>query len=195
MANEASIKRTREALAKNGIYVFLVDDKDKAKEKIMELIPSHSEVMTMTSVTLEDIGIPSLIKKSPEFISIRNKLMEEDIEEMEKRRLWAAHEWVIGSVHAITEDGQVVIASATGSQLPSYAYGASNVIWVVGIQKIVKNLDEAMKRIYEYVFPLENERALKVYGMKSWVNKLLIINKEAIPGRIHIIFVREKLGF
>lgn len=87
MANEASIKRTREALAKNGIYVFLVDDKDKAKEKIMELIPSHSEVMTMTSVTLEDIGIPSLIKKSPEFISIRNKLMEEDIEEMEKRRL------------------------------------------------------------------------------------------------------------
>lgn len=95
----------------------------------------------------------------------------------------------------MTEDGQVVIASATGSQLPSYAYGASNVIWVVGTQKIVKNLDEAMKRVYEYVFPLEKERAMKVAGMKSSVNKILLINKEATPGRIHIIFVQEKLGF
>lgn len=195
LANEASIKKTIEALVSNGIHAFLVNNKDEARGKIVELIPHHSEIMTMTSVTLEETGINSLIKESPEFISMREKLTKGGMEEMEKRRLWAAHEWVIGSVHAVTEDGQVMIASATGSQLPSYAYGASNVIWVIGTQKIVKDLDEAMKRLYEYVFPLENERAMKAYGMKSWVNKILLINKEVTPGRIHIIFVQEKLGF
>ena len=97
-------------------------------------------------------------------------------------------------MHAVTEDGKVIIASATGSQLPAYAYGSSHVIWVVGSQKIVKDLDEGMKRVYEYVLPLENERAKKAYGGSS-INKLLIFNKEGTAGRITMIIVKEKLGF
>jgi len=89
----------------------------------------------------------------------------------------------------------VMIASATGSQLPAYVYGSSHVIWIVGSQKIVKDMEEGLKRIYEYVFPLENERAMKAYGMGSGVNKLLIVNKEVSLGRITIIIVKEKLGF
>lgn len=195
LASEESIKKTIEALASNGIHALLVDNKDAAREKVIALIPDHNEVMTMSSVTLEETGINAFVKESKEIISVRDKLTKGGLEDMEKRRLGAAHEWVIGSVHAVTEDGHVLIASASGSQLPSYAYGASNVIWVVGTQKIVKNLDEAMERIYQYVFPLENARAMKAYGMNSSVNKILLVNKEATPGRIHIIFVKEKLGF
>jgi hypothetical protein len=86
--------------------------------------------------------------------------------------------------------------SNTGSQLPAYVYGADKVIFIVGTQKIVKNLDEAMKRVYEYVLPLESERAKKAYGVPgSFISKVLLINREMNPERIHLIFVNEKLGF
>ena len=112
------------------------------------------------------------------------------------KKTGAAPEYCIGSVHAVTQDGKVFIASNTGSQLPSYAYGSANVIWVVGTQKIVKDFDEANERIYKYTLPLESERARKAYGVPgSAVNKMLIVNKEVAPGRITIIFVNEKLGF
>jgi hypothetical protein len=116
---------------------------------------------------------------------------------VEMRRLGAAPEWTIGSVHAVTEDGNIVIASNTGSQLPAYAYGAGHVVWVVGAQKVVKNLDEAMKRIYEYVLPLESERANKAYSMThgSFVSKMLIVNREVQSNRISMIIVKENLGF
>ncbi len=103
---------------------------------------------------------------------------------------------MVGSVHAVTENGQVVVASNTGSQLPAYAYGSQNVIWVVGTQKIVSDLDAAFNRINEYVLPLEADRARKAYGVEgSNVSKLLILNKEINPNRIKLIFVNENLGF
>ena len=93
-------------------------------------------------------------------------------------------------------DGKVLIASNTGSQLPAYAYGASKVIWIVGTQKIVNDLEDGMKRIYEYTLPLESERAQKAYGVAgSAVSKLLIVNQEVTPGRITIIFVPENIGY
>ena len=122
--------------------------------------------------------------------------MDRNTQGLEMQRLGAAPEFVIGSVHAVTQDGKVMIASNSGSQLPAHAYGSSNVIWVVGIQKIVKNIDEGFKRIYEHSLPLESERARKAYNMPgSFVSKILIINKEIKPGRITIIFVPEILGF
>jgi hypothetical protein len=108
----------------------------------------------------------------------------------------AAPEYVVGNVHAVTQDGKIIVASNSGSQLPAYTYGSSKVIWVVGTQKITKNLDSGMKRIYEYVFPLESERAHKAYGVpKSFVSKLFILNKEQTPTRITIILVQESLDF
>ncbi|MBI3342389.1 LUD domain-containing protein, partial [Candidatus Curtissbacteria bacterium] len=114
----------------------------------------------------------------------------------EMQKLGAAPKWSVGSVNAVTEDGKVLIASNTGSQLSGYVYGSQHVVFVVGAQKLVKNLDVAMERIYEYVLPLESERAKKAYGMPgSFVSKLLIINKEVRPGRVRLIFIKEALGF
>ena len=106
----------------------------------------------------------------------------------------ASPEYVIGSVHAITHQGQVLIASGSGSQLAGYAFGASHVIWVVGAQKIVSNLDEGFRRIWEYSYPLENERMQALYGTGSFPAKILSIEMD-MPGRISILLVKEVLGF
>ena len=197
LATDESINKVRDALMQNGVEVFVSENGAEAKEKVLQIIPEGAETMNMTSVTLESIGIAKEINESGKYNSVRNKLMSMNREPqgIEMQKLGAAPEWAIGSVHAVTEDGKVMIASTTGSQLPAYAYGSAHVIWVVVSQKIVKNLDEGMERIKEYVFPLENERAEKAYGRGSSINKLLILNKEGATGRITIIIVKEKLGF
>jgi len=113
---------------------------------------------------------------------------------VEMRRVGSGSDWTVGSVHAVTEDGQVVVASATGSQLPNYVYGASNVIWVVGSQKIVPNLSDAFDRIETHTFKLEDARAQEAYGAHSSLNKLLVYRKET-QGRVTIILVKQAVGF
>jgi L-lactate utilization protein LutC len=201
LATDESINKAKNALEKNGIEVLVLENGEEAKEKVLKIIPEGAEIMNMSSVTIDALGLAKEINDPPagggKYNSVRKKFaaMDRKTQNLEMQKLGAAPEWAIGSVHAITEDGKVVIASATGSQLPAYAYGSSRVIWVVGAQKIVKDLDEAMKRVYEYVLPLESQRAMKAYGKPSGVNKLLILNKEVSPNRITMIIVKEKLGF
>src|SRR3989338_873375 len=197
-ADKKTVEKTIASLKANNINAFFVKNSSEAKKKVLELLPKKAEVMTMTSVTLEATGIAKEINESGDYNAIRDKLYSMDRKTQGKRmqEIGATPDWVIGSVHAVTEDGRLLIASASGSQLPAYAYGSLNVIWVIGIQKIVKNLDEAFKRIYEHSLPLESERARKAYGVPgSAVNKMLILNKEMQQGRINVIFVDEVLGF
>ena len=107
----------------------------------------------------------------------------------------AAPQVMLGSVHAVTETGSLLAASSSGSQLAPYAAGAGRVILVVGGQKIVADVDAGLRRITEYAFPLEDARAMEAYGMHSGVNKVLIINREVVPGRITVVLVDEVLGF
>lgn len=191
LAADERVVKTARALQANNIQAVIVKNGQEAKEKVLELVPAGAEVMCMSSVTLDTIGLSELD-------TVKKQLMAMDraTQGREMRKLGSAPDWTIGSVQAVTEDGQVVMASNSGSQLPAYAYGAGKVIWVVGVQKITANLDEALKRIYEYVLPLESERVKVAYGMdKSNVSKLLVINKEIVPERITVILVKEKLGF
>ena len=197
LATEESINEAKAALEQNGISVVVVESGVEAKNKALEIIPEGAEIMNMSSVTVDSIGLSKELNESCKYDSVRNKFakMDQKIQGAEMKKLGAAPEWAIGSVHAVTEDGKVVVASATGSQLPAYAYGSLHVLWIVGAQKIVKDMNEATKRVYEYVLPLESERAMKAYGMGSNVNKELIFNKEVTPGRITMIIVKEKIGF
>ena len=197
LASESSIEKAVSSLKVNGIEAVVVENGESAKKKILEIIPEGSEVMNMTSVTLDAIGVSSEITKSGRFKPVRNKLtsMDSKTQGLEMKKLGSAPEWVVGSVHAVTEDGKVLVASASGSQLPAYAYGASKVVWIAGTQKIVKNMEEGIKRIYEHSLPLEDQRARKAYGIGSSVNKILIFNKEFVPGRVILILVKEELGF
>lgn len=196
--SDETIRQVAAALEQNGIKVIIAETGAEAKAKVLEMIPEGAEAMSMTSVTLETIGLDKEINESGKYGSVRNKLsaMSRETQGREMQRIGAAPEYAIGSVHAVTEAGEVVIASNTGSQLPAYAYGADKVIWVVGAQKLVPDLDSAMKRIYEYVLPLESERARKAYGMeRSNVSKILLVTKEINPDRLSMVIVKESLGF
>ncbi len=197
LADKEIINKVVEALKKNNIEAKFVENGEAAKREVFALIPEGAEIMNMTSRTLDTLGISKEIVDSGKYNSVRKKLMGMDrsTQGLEMKKMGAAPEWVIGSVHAVTEDGHVLIASQGGSQLPAYVYGASHVIWVVGAQKIVKNIEEGIKRIHEHSLPLEDARARQAYGTGSAVNKLLIINKEVKPGRISLILVNEVLGF
>lgn len=196
-ASSESIDKTVAALHENGMNSVVVETAAEAKQKVLEMIPAGAEVMTMTSVTLDTIGLAQELNESGNYDSVRNKLNEMDSShDQEKRRIAAAPQFVIGSVHAVSETGEVFIVSNTGSQLPAYAYGAQHVIWVVGTQKIVPSKEDAMKRIYEHVLPQESERAKKAYGAPgSFVSKLLVLNREVNKDRITVVFVKEALGF
>lgn len=198
LAADDVTQKTAKALESNNFKVEVVENGEEAKKKVLELVPQGAEVFTMTSQTLETIGVAKEINESGKYNAIRPKLMAMDwkTQVREMAKLGAAPDWVMASVHAVTEDGHLLIASNTGSQLASEAYPAGKVIFIVGTQKIVKNTEEGIKRIYEYSLPLESERAKKAYGVPgSAVNKILIVNKEVQPERITVILVKEKLGF
>jgi acyl-CoA hydrolase len=195
IASDASIEKAVAALKASGINALVASSGAEAKQMALDLVPAGSEVMTMTSVTLETIGVAQEINESGKWTPIRSQFPK--LDPSQKRKYSAGPDYALGSVHAVTEDGKVVIASNTGSQLPAYAYGAGQVIWVVGGQKVVADLDTAMKRIYEYVLPLEAVRANKAYNITtgSNVSKMLIINREVNPKRLTLIIVKEALGF
>ena len=201
IANQESLDKTVAALKEANVTAIVVNSAQDAKAKVIELLPKDAEVMTMTSITLDETGIEKEINESANYDSVKKKLagMNRETQHREMQELGAAPVWAIGSIHAVTEDGKVIIASNTGSQLPAYVYGSDHVIWVVGTQKIVKNLDDAMTRIYDYILPLETKRAIKAYSLPddfhSNVSKVVILNKEVNPQRITMVLVKEKLGF
>lgn len=198
LASEGSIKKVASSLEEKGIKVEVLDSKEEALKKLKEIIPDGAEVMTGSSTTLDQIGFTSLLEsgKHP-WKNLKEAIVNEkdQAKQTELRKKSVLSEYFLGSVHAITEDGKVLTASNSGSQLPAYAYTSPNVVWVAGTQKIVAEFDQGLKRIYEYCLPLEKERAQKAYGINSNVSKILVINKEPIPGRVRMILVKEKLGF
>lgn len=197
-ASKEATNRALKALEANGIATFFVENGKEAKDKALEILPKGAEAMTMSSVTLQETGIDEAVNDSGNYDSVREKFskMNPEKDGKEMRRIGAAPDWALGSAHAVTEDGKIIVASNTGSQLPAYAYGAGRVIFVIGAQKIVKDIEEGMRRIYEHSLPLESERAKKVYGAPgSAVNKILMIDKEVQKGRIIVIVVNEVIGY
>jgi L-lactate utilization protein LutC len=197
LASDAQIDRTVKALEANGILGVVAANGADAKKMLFELLPSRAEVFVSSSTTLNTLGITDEIDKSDRLDSVRVKLskMDRKTQNRDMQKLGATPEYILGSVHAVTETGSAIIASMTGSQLAGYASAAAHVVWVVGAQKIVPTLEEGMKRLQEYTFPLEDARARKVYGVNSGINKLLVVNREITPGRITMIIVKENLGF
>lgn len=194
---ETELREAKTALQENGFNVVIVDGLEEAKKTVERLIPEQSEVFTATSVTLKESGLEQSLNNPDLYVSVRDKYMAHygnPEKAVEMRRIGSASDYAVGSVHALTQEGHVVIASASGSQLPNYVYGASNVIWVVGAQKIVSDLDEAFDRIENHTLPLEDKRALAAYGVNSSINKVLIYRKEQNK-RVTIVLVKEPVGF
>jgi len=195
LASDQQIERTARALEANGIHVIVAATGEEAKARLFETIPAGAEVFTGTSVTLDTLGIPAEVDQRYDSVRVKLFKMDRATQMREMIKMGAVPEWIVGSVHAVTEDGSVVIASNTGSQLAGYAASAAHVVWVVGAQKIVKDLTEGLRRIQEYCLPLEEEHMQQLYKMSTGVNKVLIVNREIRPNRITMIIVKEELGF
>jgi len=197
LADGGQVARTTAALERNGINVLRAGSAAEAKKIVLDLIPDGSQVHHGASQSLEVSGILDEIEKSGRYEHLRPRIwsMDRQTQADEIRRLGAAPDVMLGSVHAVTETGSLITASMGGSQLGPYASGAGRVILVVGTQKIVPNLEEGLRRVNDYAFPLEDARAQVAYGIHSAVNKVLIINREVVPGRITVVLVDEVLGF
>src|SRR5215813_7193881 len=196
LPDESTLAATVVALEEHGFSVEVVDDLAAAREAVLARIPPGSSVMTNTSVTLAETGIADVINDGGRYDSARNKMFALDFatQAQEMKAIGGQPDYALGSVHAITRDGTLVTASASGSQLASYAWGAASVIFVVGTQKLVPTLEAAHQRIYQHSLPLEDARAQAAYGQHSFVGKVLEIHQE-LPGRIHIVLIRQVVGF
>ena len=196
-ASAERLERAAAALTANGFTVEVLEDAATARARIADLIPEGASVFTAASETLRLSGIEADISESGRYDAIRPRAvaMDRATQADEIRRLIATPDFALGSVAAVTETGSLVVASASGSQLPSYAGGAAKAIWIVGAQKLVPDLSTALRRVDEHALPLENVRALEVYGVPSSVNRLLIINAEHQPGRSTVLLLREAIGF
>jgi L-lactate utilization protein LutC len=197
LANETQVRRATASLEYNGFTVLRASDAPSAKAIVLDLIPDGAEVHHGASQSLELTGIAAALTEAGRFDPVRPRIfgMDRATQADQIRRLGAAPEVMLGSVHAVTETGSLITASSSGSQLGPYASGAGKVILVVGTQKIVADLDEGLRRIEEHALPLEDARAQEAYGVNSSINKVLIVNREINPGRVTVVFVDEAIGF
>ena len=190
------LERAAAALTAHGFAVEILDDAAAARTRIKDLIPEGASVFTGASETLRLSGIEADINNSGRYDAIR--LTADHGSRHPKGRdpaAAASPDVIVGSVAAVTETGSLVVASASGSQLPGYAGGSARAIWIVGAQKVVPDLSTALRRVEDYCLPLESDRAMKAYGQPSAINRLLILNAEPHPGRGTVLLLREAIGF
>jgi len=197
LASADRIAATAAALERNGMRALVADTGQDARRQVLELLPDGAEVFNATSRTLETIGVAEEIERSGRYRAMRPRLYQMDrlMQGREMRKAAAAPDYYVGSVHAVTEQGSLVIASASGSQLGPLVTGAGTVIVVAGAQKIVPDLEAGMRRIQEYCYPMEDARARQAYGIPSGINNILIVNRLLAPDRMIVILVGEQLGF
>jgi acyl-CoA hydrolase len=197
VASAEQIERTAQSLAAHGFTVEVLAGAHAARARVARLLPEGAAVFTAASETLRLSGIEDDINQSGRYVAVKPRVRSLDraTQAAEIRRLTATPDVAVGSVSAVTEDGTLVAVSASGSQLPAYAGGAGQVIWVVGAQKIVPDLGAALHRIETYAYPLEDARARATYGRPSAINKILVTSAEPFPGRTTVLLLHEAIGF
>ena len=195
-AERARLDRTAAALATSGFDAKVAADADEARRLVLDAIDKDAEVHTALSETIRELGLTADFEESGRYRSVRAELNKLDraTQDREMRKLAAAPDYIVGSAHAVTDSGEIIVGSGSGSQLGAYAYAAGRVILVVGHQKLVHDLDEGLRRVREYSLPREHARMQSIGRPGSLLAKTLIISYDR-PGRTTVILVPETLGF
>lgn len=199
IASDEVIAKVVTALKERNVTAIVVDTKEQALEEVKKLIPAGGSVMNGSSTTLQEIGFIDYLKAGEHgWDNVHENILKE--ENKEKRAMLRKEsvlaDYFLGSVHAITESGQILDASASGSQIPSYAFTSDNVIWVAGAHKIVLDREAGFKRIEDYVYPLENKRMQSTGAAGTTIGRVLVFEREIMPNRhLTLILVKEKLGY
>lgn len=195
-ASETELQAVAARLRERNFDVVIVQSSGDVKTAVMERIPENATVHSGKSKTLEDAGVFKELMESEryDFVRRRTSKLDRKTQGDEIRRLGAAPDIMLGSVQAVTESGQLVVASASGSQIGPYASGAGKLVLVIGSQKIVPDLETALRRINEHVFPYEDARLRETLGVGTKLTRWLVIEQDYYPGRTTIILVREPAG-
>lgn len=195
-ATERQLEAVAEKLRERNFEVVIVDDAEQARAEVMKRLPEGAEVHSAKSKTMEDLGVFKELMESEsyDFLRKRTSKMDRSTQAREMRKLVAAPDYELGSVSAITEAGQMLVTSASGSQIGPYGGSAGRLIIVAGSQKIVPDLGTAMRRIEEHVFPYEDARLREQMGVGTKIARILIIERDFMPGRTTVILVRQPVG-
>jgi L-lactate utilization protein LutB len=197
-ATKERVERTFAALKQRGITPIYVPDRRAALETVLDLIPKGSAVAHGSSTTLQEIGLVDRLKDPASGYRYRNPEWQSESDATRRARIRARlsveADYYLGSVQAICETGEVIGADASGSRQAFYVYGPPHVIWVAGINKLVPNLEDGLRRVREVALPLEDQRTKRQGGQGSSIGKLVIFERER-PGRITLVLVGENLGF
>ena len=195
-ASEQTLQRVAERIRERNIEVLIVNDGDAARQVVLERLPKGAEVHSAKSKTLKDTGILDAIHDPSHYDALRHRFfkMDRQTQAREIRKLISGPDYMLGSVNAVTEDGVLVAASASASQLGPYASTAGKVILVVDSQKFVPDLETALQRVRDYVLPWEDAQLRKVMNIGSFVGKILIVEREWVDGRITVVLVRQPIG-
>lgn len=196
--DQPTIDRTIAGLRERNFNPVFVPDRTAALNRLKQVIPAVAEVMTGSSTTLEEIGfIAYLVSNQHPWRNWKDRIFAEKdtTRQMDLRRLSTTAEYFLGSVQSVTEAGQVLGTDASGSRQGGYVYGAKYVIWVVGVNKMVSDLDMAFRRLREHCVPLEDARMKRAGFRGTFIGKMVVYEREGIPDRITTILVGEKLGF
>lgn len=196
-AGEDALRRAAAALSAKGFTVEILDDVHAARARVRDLLPQGATVFTSSSETLRLSGIEDDLNASGHYQAVRPRVraMDRATEMDEIRVLTSTPDVVVGSVAAVAETGSLVAASASSSQIPAYGGGAAMRVWIAGAQKVVPDLDAALRRLETYALPLEDARARAAYGSPTAANEVLIVNGDHVPGRSVVLLLREPIGF
>lgn len=198
LAKDEILEKIALAASSKNLKTHIVGNKAEALEKIKSLINAGATVMTGASKTLDEIGFVDLLKSgNHHWKNLKDTILNEEdpAKKNELRNQSVFADYFLGSVHAITEEGELIVGSASGSQIPSYAFTSPNVIWVVGAQKVVPNLEEGLKRLKNYVVPLEDAHMKELGHAGTTLGEIWIFNKSIMPRNLNLILIKEKLGF
>ena len=197
LAGDAAIQRTISSLKANNMEAMVVNSGAEALAKLKELLPEGAEIYNNTSETLDSIGFSEFVHGNPRFRNLHDDMMAESdpVKQRDIRRRATLADYFIGSVQSISETGEVVVVSGSGSQIAAYVFSAGHVIWVAGTQKICPSLDHAVARARGYTVDRHDEWLVEQGRNPSTVGKLLISEREAAAGRTTVILIKESLGW
>ena len=200
LAKKESVDKTLKSLNSKGIEAIVLENKVEALNRIKKFIFQGASVMNGSSKTLEQIGFIEYLKSGKHgWNNLHEGILEEKDPKKQAilRRQSVLSDFYLGSVHALMENGEFIIASNTGSQLPHIVFTSPNLIFVVSTKKIVPDFTEAMKRLETHVVPLVNKENLEKYGTDTSLNKVVIFKNEnpKLNRKISMILVKEDLGF
>ena len=195
--DEGSIRRTVEALKARNVETSVVDNGAQALAKLKELVPEGSVIFNNTSETLDSIGYSAYVQGNPKYRNLHDDMEAETdpVKQRDIRRRATLADYFIGSVQAIAETGEVVVASGSGSQIAAYAYNAGRLIWLAGTQKICPSLPDAIDRVRGYTLERHDSWLAGRGRTAAPIGKLMIFENEVAAGRITMILIKETLGW